>query len=290
MGTERWRTTSSPDMAAGTSRGCPHERHDRGDATERGCPLALPADRRLRLPVELPHQRARGPGRRGRLAVRAALRLAQRVRLSARSPGRLVPGGAVRDQRAHGPRLRAGDERPLHHVEDAHRLGAGARRPDHGPPARRGPDHAAHPPARGRRRRPHARSHHPVPGRECRGRARLRAEFRLRPGPGGLVAGRRRPARRRRTGRGAHDQASDRPRTRHRGRPRAGPSSPGAGRPGLLRALLGRGARRAAGPSTRRTRVSRRRSATGAAGSAALGSPTTAGATRSSARRSRSRA
>ena len=102
--------------------------------------------------------------------------------------------------------------------------------------------------------------------------------------------GRRRPAHRRRARRRAHDQASDRPRTRDRGRPRAGTSSAGAGRPGLLRALLGRGARRTSRTSTRRTRVSRRPSGTGAAGSAGPGSPTTAGATRSSARRSRSRA
>ena len=127
------RTTSSPGTAAGTSRGCRHERDERDDAAERGRPLALPADRRLRVPLRLPHERARGPGRLDRLAVRAALRLAERVRLPARSPGRLVPARAVRDQRAHGPHLRAGDQRPRHHVEDAHRLGPRARRPDDGP-------------------------------------------------------------------------------------------------------------------------------------------------------------
>ena len=260
------------------------------DAAERGRPLAVPADRRLRVPLRLPHERARGPGRLDRLAVRAALRLAQRVRLPARSPGRLVPAGPVRDQRANRPDLRAGDERPRHHVEDAHRLGPGARRPDDGPAARRGPDHAAHAAAGGRRRRPHAGAHGALPGWEPRDRAGLRARLRLRPDAGGVVAGRRGPAHRRRASRGAHDQASDRPRARHRGRPRAGTSSAGAGRPGLLRALLGRGARRASRTSTRRTRASRRRSGTGAAGSGGPGSPTTAGATRSSARRSRSRA
>ena len=49
------------------------------------------------------------------------------------------------------------------------------------------------------------------------------------------------------TRRRAHDQASDRPRARDRGRPRARTSPAQAGRPGLLRALVGRGARRAAG-------------------------------------------
>ena len=73
------------------------------DAAERRRSFALPPDRRLRLPLGLPHERARRPGRLDRLAVRAALRLAQRVRLAARSPGRLVPAGPVRDQRARRP-------------------------------------------------------------------------------------------------------------------------------------------------------------------------------------------
>ncbi len=73
------------------------------DAAERGRPLAVPADRRLRLPLGLPHQRARGAGRLDRLAVRAALRLTERVRLPARPPGRLVPAWALRDQRARPP-------------------------------------------------------------------------------------------------------------------------------------------------------------------------------------------
>ena len=63
-----------------------------------------------------------------------------------------------------------------------------------------------------------------------------------------------------------------------------------AGRPGLLRALLGRGARRPAGRRRGERAPRRDGPATGAAGSARPGSRTTAGATRSSARRSRSRA
>ncbi len=46
--------------------------------------VAVPADRRLRVPVRLPHRRARRAGRHDRLALRAALRLAERVRRAAR--------------------------------------------------------------------------------------------------------------------------------------------------------------------------------------------------------------
>ena len=72
---------------------------------------------------------------------------------------------------------------------------------------------------------------------------------------------------------------------RVRGRARAR-----GGRARVLRALLGGGARRARATSTRPTRGSPRRRASGATGSAARASRTTASATRSSARRSRSRA
>ena len=47
-----------------------------------------------------------------RLALRAALRLAERVRHAARPAGRRVPAGAVRDQRPGGANLRARDEHP----------------------------------------------------------------------------------------------------------------------------------------------------------------------------------
>ena len=72
-----------------------------------------------------------------------------------------------------------------------------------------------------------------------------------------------------------------------RDRGRLGPRPPRAraGRAGLLRALLGGGPRRTDAPSTRRTSGWRRRTASGATGSAGLGCPTTAGASRSSARR-----
>jgi hypothetical protein len=45
-----------------------------------------------------------------------------------------------------------------------------------------------------RRRRPHAGAHRPLPGGNRRGRADLRAGFRLRPHPGALDAGRRQSA------------------------------------------------------------------------------------------------
>ena len=50
-----------------------------------------------------------------------------------------------------------------------------------GPHERRGPGHAAHPAAGRRRRRPHARTHRPLPRGHGRGRAGLRAGVRLRP-------------------------------------------------------------------------------------------------------------
>ena len=67
-------------------------------AAERRRAVALPADRRLRVPVELPHRCAGRAGRGDRLAVRSALRLAQRVRHAARPRGGVVPARAVRDQ------------------------------------------------------------------------------------------------------------------------------------------------------------------------------------------------
>ncbi len=98
--------------AAGTAPGSCRERHRgpgpvpgpaRGghDTADRG--VAVPADRGLRLPVRLPHRRPGLPRRRGRLAVRPPLRLAQRVRHAAR-PGRgHVPVRPVRHQRPQSP-------------------------------------------------------------------------------------------------------------------------------------------------------------------------------------------
>ena len=51
------------------------------------------------------------------------LRLAERLRQPARPRGRVLPLRAVRDQRSDGTRLRGGDERARHDLEDAVRLG-----------------------------------------------------------------------------------------------------------------------------------------------------------------------
>ncbi len=56
--------------------------------------LAVPADRRLRVPVELPHRGAGRAGRLGRLAVRARVRLAQR-RSGTSSTAAQAPSGSV---------------------------------------------------------------------------------------------------------------------------------------------------------------------------------------------------
>ena len=163
-------------------------RRARGRAPERGRALPVPADRVLRLPLELPHRRARGAGRRHRVAVRAGLRLAQRVRDAARPPGRLLPDRAVRDRRPHVARLRAGHEHARHDVAHAERLDRRPRRADDGPAHRRGHGHPAHAPAGRRRRRPHARPHRRVHRGQGRGRARVRAGVRLRPHRGRVGA------------------------------------------------------------------------------------------------------
>ena len=123
-------------------------RHD-----ERGLALAVPAHRRVRLPVGLPHGRADRPRRRRRLALRPPLRLAERLRQPARPGGRQLPLRSLRHQRPDGAELRARHERARHDVEDAVGLGGGARRPDDGTDARAGQRHPPHPPAGRRRRR-----------------------------------------------------------------------------------------------------------------------------------------
>ena len=124
-----------------------------------------------------------------RLAVRAALRRAERVRVAARPRGRQLPARAVRPQ----PSGRRATYEPGTNVlvttwrspggwvvvRDALTMG---------PRRQRGHDHAAHAAAGRRRRRPHARPHGRVHQRQRRGRARLRAGVRLRARAGGLVA------------------------------------------------------------------------------------------------------
>ena len=97
--------------------------------------LAVPADRRLRVPVRLPHRRAARAGRHGRVAVRAALRRAERLRRAARPRRRRLPPRAVRHDRPGRAALRAGHEHRRDDVDDAVRLARRARRADDRPVA-----------------------------------------------------------------------------------------------------------------------------------------------------------
>ena len=82
------RSTTQPGSAIGAGSGTPRDR-----ARAR---LAVPADRRLRVPVGLPHRRARRLRRLDRVDVPAALRLAERVRRAARPRRRQLARRAVR--------------------------------------------------------------------------------------------------------------------------------------------------------------------------------------------------
>ena len=135
-GDRRPPTRWSPATAAGTSRGWRHDRRrQETPAPQPGAALAVPADRRLRVPVGLPHRRARRAGRLDRLAVRPALRRrrACSARCSTARPGSFR-FGAVRHQRA---RRRATYEPGTNIARDdvahADRLGRRARRADDGP-------------------------------------------------------------------------------------------------------------------------------------------------------------
>ena len=132
-------------------------------------------------------------------------------------------------------------------MEDAERLDRRAGRADDGAAATRGHRHAAHAAAGRRRRRPHARADRRVPGRERRGRARLRARIRLRTCSGHMGPRRRRPSR----GRRQRGRADVPPRVesaaRDRGEPRSGATRAPGGRARVLRSLLGGGPRRARG-------------------------------------------
>ena len=232
-----------------------HEPTSPGDAEAAASPperrraVAVPADRRLRVPLQLPHRRAGRARRRGRLALRAALRLAERVRHAARPRGRRPSGSGRSASTSRRPASTSPGRTPLLTtwktptgwilVRDA--LTMGPRRgedeitPHTRPPADDDGDHML------------VRTVLCLDGQR-RGRAGLRAGLRLRPRAGRVDAGRTATATRP-TRRGAGqtirlqtDMAigieGDRVRARHVAR---------AGRPGLLLALLGRGPGRAAG-------------------------------------------
>ena len=107
-------------------------RHDRRGAPERGSALPVPAHRRLRVPVQLPHRRPGRARRRDRLALRPPLRLAQRLRDPARPSGGLLPVRTLRDQPPDSAGIRAGIQRPDDDLEDTVGLDRGPRRADHG--------------------------------------------------------------------------------------------------------------------------------------------------------------
>ena len=152
-------------------------------------------------------------------------------------------------------------------------------------------DHPAHPPAGRRGRRPPPGADRPLPRGKRRDGAGLRARVRLRraPRPSGRWSARTvmppTPAAPGQTIRLQTDMGLG-----HRGQLGAGPAHPAAGRPGLLLAVVGRGPRLAGATSTTPTAGSPRRPGSGATGWRARGWSTTAGASRSSARRWRSRA
>ncbi len=196
----------------------------RDRVAERGVAVAVPADRGVRVPVGLPHRRAGGAGRCGRLAVRSSLRLGERVRQPARSGGGHVPVRAVRHQRADLAGLRARHQRGGDDVEDAVGLGRGARCADDGPIAGDRHRDAAHAAAGRRRRRAHPRAGGRVPRRSRRDGGGVRAGVRLRAGAGHVAdRGRGRPCRRC-AGRRRRAPAADRSVGRRRGRPGEGSS------------------------------------------------------------------
>ena len=93
------RTVGDPMSPAKGDRSVTAAIGGRRGVPELGHAVAVPADRRLRLPLQLPHRRAGRPGRLGRLAVRAPVRLAERLRQPARPGGRHLPARPVRHQR-----------------------------------------------------------------------------------------------------------------------------------------------------------------------------------------------
>ena len=93
-------------------------------------------DRRLRVPVGLRDHLPDLVGRLGGMDVRAAARLAQRVRGHPGPRRRALPAGPVRRLGAGRAPLPAGQPDPGDHLADAHRLADRARHPGDGAVAR----------------------------------------------------------------------------------------------------------------------------------------------------------
>ncbi len=286
-------TSSSRVTAAGTSPGSCRERREAGDgarSAERRSTVAVHPDRGLRVPLQLPHGCARGAGRRDRLALRSTLRLTERVRQPARPRGGHVQLRAVRHQPSDGPRSTSPGTNVLVTtwktpsgwivVRDALTMGPSdhedAITPHTRPPADDDADHLL------------------VRTVEClEGSVEVELvcepvfDYGSEPAEWTLVDGGRHLADATGAGQTIRLQTDlalgiegDRVRARH---------VLAAGRAGLLRALVGRGARgaRRRGRGGGADRAARR--ASGARGWAGRASRTIAGATRSSARPSRSR-
>ncbi len=220
----------------------------RGGARPRAGQLAVPADRLLRLPVGLPHRRARRTRRHDRVAVRAALRLAERLRLAAGPRRRRLPARPLRHDRPRRAPLRAGHQHRRDDVDDAVGLARRARRAGDRPvgPAQRRRRHA-HAPADRRRRRARAGADDRVHPGQRPDRDGLRADVRLRPRAGRVDDRRRRLRRRRRPPPHRLAAADERPADRDRGQPRPRPPHAQGGREEVRRAVVGERPARAAG-------------------------------------------
>ena len=175
--------------------------------------------------------------------MRPELRRAERVRHAAGPAGRLLPPRAVRDQRAVGARIRAGDEHARDHLACGERVGGRPRRAHARSATRRGHRHAALAAAVRRRRRPPARAHGRVHRGQRRPGPRVRAGLRLRSRARRLEAGRRRPSHGRRERRRPDHPPPHGHAARDRGRPCPRPPAAAPGRAPVLLPVVGRGPR-----------------------------------------------
>ena len=243
---------SAINAAAARRRAPRHRRRSRRSPTTGSSPTATP--------VRWSRPTARSTGS----ASRASTRRACSARLLDRGAGSFRLG-AVRHQPPDRARLRAGDERARDDLEDADRLDRRARRADHGP--------AEHEDEITPHTRPPAdddADHMLVRTVECL-EGSVEVELVCEPvfdygrDPGRVGAGRRRPSCGRRHGAGQTVRLqTDLALGIEGDRVRAGTCSSRATR--LLRALLGRGARRPPPTSRRPRRGSPPRRATGAPG------------------------